>query len=303
MTFTQLEVFALLAELRGFTLAATRLGISQSAVSHALKALEQEMGVELIHRHQAGVELTDIGAQLLLRAQEILGLSETMRQEAADARGMKRGTLRIGSFGPSASMRLLPDILEHYRRTYPAIEVRIDEGTDQEVISWIQERRVDVGFVVLPEDKLDTFALCDDRMVALLPANHPLADAPNVSLKALCDGPFIMTEAGSWPLLQRLFSAQKLTPNVIHRSAQLISTLAMVEKGYGVSILAEQALPERNSLHTSSYIKKLLSPPVIRSVGLAVLDERQASPATKAFIRIAVVAIAQHDSGNDLQTI
>lgn len=287
MTFTQLEIFALLAELRGFTLAATRLGISQSAVSHALKALEQEMGVELIHRHQAGVELTDIGAQLLLRAQEILGLSETMRQEAADARGMKRGTLRIGSFGPSASMRLLPDILEHYRRTYPAIEVRIDEGTDEEVIRWIQERRVDVGFVVLPEDKLDTLALCEDQMVALLPANHPLADAPHVSLKALCDGPFIMTEAGSGPLLQRLFCAQKLVPNVIHRSAQLISTLAMVEMGYGVSILAEQALPERGSLHTSSYIKKPLNPPVTRSVGLAVLDERQASPATKAFFKIA----------------
>lgn len=288
MTFTQLEIFALLAELRGFTLAATRLGISQSAVSHALKALEQEMGVELIHRHQAGVELTDIGAQLLLRAQEILGLSETMRQEAADARGMKRGTLRIGSFGPSASMKLLPEILAHYRRAYPGVEVRIDEGTDQEVISWIHERRVDVGFVVLPEDKLDTVELCEDQMVAVLPANHPLADAPHVSLKALCDGPFIMTEAGSGPLLQRMFSAQKLTPNVIHRSAQLISTLAMVEKGYGVSILAEQALPERNSLHASSYIKKLLSPSVTRSVGLAVLDERQASPATKAFIRIAV---------------
>lgn len=68
MTLTQLEVFARVAELRGFTLAATRLHISQSAVSHAIKALEQEMGVELIHRHQAAIELTDIGAQLLLRA-------------------------------------------------------------------------------------------------------------------------------------------------------------------------------------------------------------------------------------------
>ena len=288
MTFTQLEIFARVAELRGFTLAATRLGISQSAVSHALKALEQEMGIELIHRHQGGVELTDIGAQLLLRAQEILGLSETMRQEAADARGMKRGTLRIGSFGPSASMKLLPAILARYRRTYPGIEVRIDEGTDREVISWIQERRVDVGFVVLPEDKLDTVVLCEDQMVALLPASHPLAGAQHVSLAELCDGPFIMTEAGSGPLLQRLFSAQKLVPNVLYRSAQLISTLAMVEMGLGVSILAEQALPERDSLHANSYLKKPLSPPVTRRVGLAVLDERQASPATKAFMRIAV---------------
>lgn len=288
MTFTQLEIFARVAELRGFTLAATRLNISQSAVSHAIKALEQEMGVELIHRHQAAVELTDIGAQLLLRAREILGLAETMHQEAADARGMKRGTLRIGSFGPSASMKLLPAILERYRRVYPGIEVRIDEGTDQEVISWIQERRIDVGFVTLPENNFDTFALCEDRMVALLAANHPLANAEHVSLKTLSTEPFIMTEAGSGPLLQRLFAAEKLVPDVRHRSAQLISTLAMVERGYGVSILAEQALPERHTLLPESYLIKPLNPPIARTVGLAVLDERQASPATKAFIKIAI---------------
>ena len=62
MTFTQLEIFVLVAELRGFTAAAMRLSISQSAVSHAIKALEQEMGVGLIQRHQAAIELTDIGA-------------------------------------------------------------------------------------------------------------------------------------------------------------------------------------------------------------------------------------------------
>ena len=287
MTLTQLEVFARVAELRGFTLAATRLHISQSAVSHAIKALEQEMGVELIHRHQAAIELTDIGAQLLLRAREILGLAETMRQEAADARGMKRGTLRIGSFGPSSSMRLLPRILERYRQRYPNIEIRIDEGTDQEVVSWLQERRVDVGFVVLPEDKLDTFTLCEDQMVAILPANHALATTSSVSLEALCREPFIMTEAGSGPLLERLFSSQKRVPNVLHRSAQLISTLAMVEMGYGVSILAEQALPERPLRQAGSYVTKPLDPPVKRSVGLAVLNEGHASPATKAFIEIA----------------
>ena len=100
MTLTQLEIFSLVAELQGFTSAATRLGITQSAVSHAIKSLEQELQVDLFRRHQAQVELTDIGTQLLLRARAMLGLAATLAQEAADARGMKRGTLRIGSFGP-----------------------------------------------------------------------------------------------------------------------------------------------------------------------------------------------------------
>lgn len=68
MTLTQLEIFSRVAELAGFTSAATCLGITQSAVSHAIKSLEQKLGVELFRRHQAQVELTDIGSQLLLRA-------------------------------------------------------------------------------------------------------------------------------------------------------------------------------------------------------------------------------------------
>ena len=287
MTFTQLEIFVLVAELRGFTAAAMRLSISQSAVSHAIKALEQEMGVGLIQRHQAVIELTDIGAQLVLRAREILGLGETMRQEAADARGLKRGTLRIGSFGPTSSLRLLPKILAEYRKEYPGIEVRIDEGADLEVIQWLQDRRVDIGFVVLPEDRFDTVPIAEDQLVALLPSAHPLAKQPDVKLEALCDGPFILTQAGSAALVERIFAAAKLVPKIRYRSAQLISTLGMVERGDGVTIVAELALPEVDSARPTAYVQRPLNPPVPRRIGLAVHNQRQASPATQAFIEIA----------------
>lgn len=287
MTFTQLEIFVLVAELRGFTSAAMRLSISQSAVSHAIKALEQEMGVELIQRHQAAIELTDIGARLLLRAREILGLGETMRQEAADARGMKRGTLRIGSFGPSSSLRMLPKILDEYRKAYPDIEIRIDEGADLEVIQWVQDRRVDIGFVVLPEERFDTFPIAEDQLVALLPSSHPLAGQPNVRLEALCDAPFILTQAGSAALVERIFAAAKLVPKIRYRSAQLLSTLGMVESGAGVTILAELALPAIDSARPAAYVTRPLDPPVPRHIGLAVHNQRQASPATQAFIEIA----------------
>lgn len=146
MTLTQLEIFSLVAELQGFTSAAHRLGISQSAVSHAIKALEQELGVELLRRQQSQVELSDIGQQLLLRARAMLGLASTLRQEAADARGMKSGTLRIGSFGPTASIGLLPKILPRYRAAYSGIEVHIDEGPDRQVCcsGWMSDESMSV---------------------------------------------------------------------------------------------------------------------------------------------------------------
>ncbi|MDI3273596.1 LysR family transcriptional regulator [Pseudomonas sp. MDT1-16] len=284
MTLTQLEIFSLVAELHGFTAAANRLGISQSAVSHALKSLEQELGVELLRRHQSQVELSDIGQQLLPRARAMLGLANTLRQEAADARGMKRGTLRIGSFGPTSSIKLLPLILQHYRAAHPGIEVHIDEGPDRQVIQWLEERRIDIGFVVLPEDRFDTFALIKDQMVALLPVNHPLARRDSLSLSDLCHDPFVLTEAGSSELVSRLFSAARLTPNVRYRCSQLLSTLDTVGRGDALTVIAEGSLPHDLD---SRYVKKPLSPPVARQVGLAVLDQRQSSPAALAFIKLA----------------
>ncbi|AZO82688.1 LysR family transcriptional regulator [Stutzerimonas stutzeri] len=284
MTLTQLEIFSLVAELHGFTPAANRLGISQSAVSHALKSLEQELGVELLRRHQTRVEPSDIGQQLLLRARAMLGLANTLRQEAADARGMKRGTLRIGSFGPTSSIKLLPLILQQYRAAHPGIEVHIDEGPDRQVLQWLEERRIDIGFVVLPEERFDTVALIEDQMVALLPADHPLAVHDSLNLKDLCAFPFVLTEAGSSELVSRLFTAARLTPNIRYRCSQLLSTLDVVARGDGVTVVAEGSLPPQSD---SRYVKKPLSPTVVRQVGLAVLDRRQASPATLAFIKLA----------------
>lgn len=284
MTLTQLEIFSLVAELQGFTSAAHRLGISQSAVSHAIKALEQELGVALFRRHQSLVEPSDIGLQLLGRARAMLGLANTLQQEAADARGMKRGTLRIGSFGPTASIRLLPGILSRFRAAHPGVEVHVDEGPDRQVLQWLDERRIDVGFVVLEQERFDTFALFEDQMVALLPAGHPLALRDTLSLHDLCDDPFILTQAGSAELVTHLFSAAQLRPKVRYRCAQLLSTLEAVSRGDGLSIVAEASLPQA---HDPRYVKRPLSPRVSRRIGLAVLDRRQASPATLAFIDIA----------------
>lgn len=288
MTLTQLEIFSQLAALRGFTLAAARLGISQSAVSHAIKSLEQELGVELVQRHQARVELTDIGQRLLLRARSLLGLAETMRQEAADAKGMKQGTLRIGSFGPTASMRLLPALLADYRQRYPGIEIHVEEGPDQQVVQWLRERRIDTGFVVLPDETFDTWPLLEDRMVAVVPRQHPLAAHDTLTLRDLCDDPFVLTGAGSAELVMRLFTASGLTPQIRYRGTQLLSTLDTVARGDGVTLLAELALP-RPARGEADYVSRPLAPQVARRIGLAVLDQRQSSPATLAFVRLALM--------------
>ena len=296
MTFSQLEIFVVVAELCGFTLAAQQLGISQSAVSHALKKLEEDLGVSLIERNKSHAELTVAGIRLLPRVREILGLSETIRQESADIKGLQLGSLRIGSFGPTSSLHLLPDILDGYRKQFPNIKVRIDEGNDQQVVQWLQERRVDVGFVVLPDERFDTFALIEDQMVALIPKSHSLADKDKILLKDLSDVPFILTEAGSAQLISKLFAAEDLIPDIRYRTTQLMTTIALVAKGEGVALVAELALPQ--ALQTDGYVVRQLAPQYKRTIGLALHSTRQASPATQAFIKMAVQILKNGNCSN-----
>lgn len=287
MTFTQLEIFALVAELRSFTAAAARLGISQSAVSHALKSLETEFGLDLVIRERGTIEMTPVGQQLLLRTREILGLAEAMRQEVAAARGLHRGVLRIGSFGPTSSLKLLPVLLAAYRERHPGIDVQVEESSDSEVAQWLLDRRIDAGFVSLPDERFDTVLMAVDQLVALVPVNHPLASARTVTLEQLCGAPFIMTEAGSAGLIEPLFAAEGLALKPRYRMAQIITILGMVECGEGTSIVAELALPATLYRTHPGIVKLPLKPMVKRRIGLAVRSLRHAAPAARALLDLA----------------
>lgn len=287
MTFTQLEIFAVVAELGSFTAAGQRLAITQSAVSHALKQLETEWGVTLLSRGATGIAVTEVGKSLLVRVRELLGVSEAIRQEVAAVRGVHRGVLRIGSFGTTSSLQLLPRILEQFKRSYPGIDIFVDEGEDEEVNQWLIERRVDVGFVVLPDERFDTVPLVEDQFVALIPSAHPLAAKKAVSLSDVSVMPFIMTLAGSAAAIQRLFAQERLLPSVKQRYAQIITIIKMVENGSGLSIVADLAAPDQIMALCPGVTKRPLTPRVKRSVGLAVLKREHASPAVEAFLKVA----------------
>ena len=145
MTPAQLQAFVTLAQTNSFTSAAMMLGITQSAVSHAIKSLEDELGVSLFVRGKAEIVLTEVGKDLVGKAHSVLGFSESIKQTANEARNLQQGILRVGSFGPSFSVGLLPIILKKYRRRYPNINVYVEEGEDHQVMDWIDQRQVDLG--------------------------------------------------------------------------------------------------------------------------------------------------------------
>lgn len=284
MTFSQLKIFSVLANCSSFTSASQQLSISQSGVSHAIKTLEDELGVKLFLRNQSRIELTYVGMRLLERARTILSLEATMRQEATGVKQMKQGTVKIGAFDPGSTIHILPSILEAYREKYPNIDVFVEEGSNKQIHQWLIERRIDIGIMQLPQPEHDAIHLLTDRLVALVPKQHPLAKESEVCLKALCKEPMVLADVGSPELVTQLLSSQNLKPQIQYRTSQLISTLDIVARGEAVSIVTSSDLPKSSMMNV---MQKPLTPTLERQIGMVVLNEQHTSPAVKAFLTLA----------------
>jgi len=285
-----LEVFAALARAGSFSRAAALLGITQSAVSHAVRALESELGVTLVHREGVQPSLSDAGSQLLVRANDILQQREALVQEAATVRGVARGTLRIASFGSTSSLRLLPALLAAYRRAQPEVEVQVEEQDDETVIRWLLEQRAEIGFVTLPDDRFETVRLAEDEFVAVVPSAHRLAQKRVIQAKDLEGEPFIRTGAGSGPAVDRILAESGARPKVLYRFEQLSSVLGFVAQGHALAIAARLALPDE----APGVAYRSLSPPQRRITGLAVRNMKRLSPAASAFVAMARQQARRH---------
>ena len=288
MTFTQLNIFSKLAELQNFTKTADELQISQSAISHAIKTLEKEWNIQLFYRNQNDIKLTEHGLKLLIKTREILNLNQGLHQEIDEIHGIHHGTLRIGSFGTSSSIILIPLILELYKQRYPNIEIYIEEGNDQDISTWLVNRKIDIGFVVLPDDRFDTIHIMDDIFVALIPKHYELASKKAIELSDLVPYPFLMTGAGSQRHVANMFKKLGLAPNIKCNFSQLLTIINMVNSGTGVSVVADMALNKDLLNLYPNIVKRPLKPNIKRSIGLAVKNKAHVTPATQAFIDIAL---------------
>ena len=288
MTLAQLQAFLVVADVGSFTVASEQLGMTQSAVSHAVAALEKELQISLLERKRGSVATTEIGQQVLSQAREMLMLAERIRQSAATAIGLETGRLRLGSF-PSVSARLLPDLLRRFKRRYPGIEITLLEGTDQEVREWIQTRTVDAGVVTLPTDKVfKTVELAQDEFLVVVPKRHRLASSRQVDIRQLSDEPFIMSKAGCGPFIRSLFRQAKVIPKVQFEVIGLQTIFAMVEDNMGVTIVPSMTLPaDCSKLHMMS-----LSPKQLRRTAFAALAEGSVTPALSAFLNEIELGIA-----------
>lgn len=283
MTWTQLAVFSKVVEMGSFTRAAEVLHMSQSAVSHAIAGLETECGMPLLIRdRKQGIVVTDFGRRVLEPMRVILNRVAQIEQEAAAAQGLEAGTIRIGSF-PSASARLLPQIVRVFEKQHPYITMVLFEGTDQEVTEWLQDRVIDVGFAAQSTPSPDTIPLTQDKMVVVLPKGHVLGEHDSVSIESLVDHPFIMSTGGCEPLIEEAFGPSQCRPSIKFAVRDMDTILNMVREGLGITIVPALSLPDT----TPHILVKNLHPTIWRYLGLRCPFINEATPAVRSFVALA----------------
>ena len=278
-TLRQLELLLALTSSDGIAGAGAKLGMSPSATSHALRALEIALGTELVDRNASGIALTYTGEHVLPHVRDVFASLQLVQATALAGAELKTGLLRLGSFGASATIRVLPPLIERFKARYPGVDVMVTEKPDEQTSLDLIERRLELAAVTLPKSDFDSQTLAVDELVAVLPSGHSLAKLETVPLSEMTADPFILTRAGSQALVTKLFSRNGLRPRVTYELLQLMSILELVASGKGISVLAKLALPDRYN----GTVFRPISPGTSRRIGLVCLNENRLSPVARAF--------------------
>lgn len=280
MNLQKYFAFVRAAEYGSFTRAAEILNYSQSGISRMIGDLEKEWGVVLLERSKGGVRLTSDGMRLLPLAKDLITDWESLQHEVDALNGLESGLIRIGTFSSVAS-NWMPNIIRAFRRDYPAIDYELLLGDYREIEKWIYEGRVDCGFLVLPTDPgLETIFLEEDRLMAVLPEDHPLAGCDRFPVTALCEEPFLLLEKGGQSEITPIFDRCGLKPDVRFTTWDDYAIMSMVESGLGISVLPELILKRA----PYRIVTRELDVPAFRRIGLALRSKKSASRAVKRFL-------------------
>ncbi len=237
----QLRAFTSLARTGSFTLAAKELYLSQSAVSHSMKALEQDVGCRLLDRLGKKVLLTQAGEQLLHHAQKILSEMSQARESLRQLGKWGRARLRVGA-STTACQYILPAVLREFKESFPQCLINVEPGDTPEAIALLRENRIDLALALQPknEEKMEFVPLFTDELVFLMSPVHPWAAAGRVTREEIPRQYYVLYNKNSYTfrMVEEYFHEDDMVLNTVMEFGSMEAIKELVKLSVGVSILA-----------------------------------------------------------------
>lgn len=237
----QLRAFATLARVGSFTLAARELNLTQSAISHSIRALEQDVGCLLLDRMGKKVSLTQAGEQLLHHATKILDEMSVTRESLRQLGQWGKGRLRIGA-SASACQYILPAVLREFKESFPQYTITIEPGDVSECLDALVKNRIDLGIGLEPEKEpqLEFLPLFTDELIFLTSPMHPWAMNRKISREEIPRQNYVLYNKTSYTfrMVERYFREEEMVLNTVIELGSMEAIKELVKLGLGVSILA-----------------------------------------------------------------
>lgn len=279
----QIQLIVKISETGSFTKAGEELHMTQPAVSRIVAAVESELGTKLIKRNRKnGLVFTDVGERILILFRNVLGELQKVDELVAAERGLEIGKVHIGAY-PTACTRFIPKIIRTMEEKHPGLEVKLSEGSVDQVKEWLRTRFIDVGITIPPDHDFDIIPLVKDELIVVMHANHPLVQQKSIGIPDLEGEHLILGRGGYEVQVHALFKEFKMKPHVRFVVDHLDTALSMVKEGLGIIITTKGAL---SSLPDQVLFREL-KPSMFRDINIAVPDIEDISQATNVFIQTA----------------
>ena len=236
----QLRAFVILARTGSFTLAGKELCLSQSAVSHAMKALEEEVGCRLLSRVSKKVSVTQAGEQLLHHAEKILTEMETARSSLKHLGKWGQSYLRIGA-SSTACHYILPPVLREFKKQFPQCLVTIGSDDSAQAMELLENNRIDLALVLKPpqEVSFELQPLFTDELAFVLSPAHPWSTQGIVRAEIPRQN-YILYQKSSLTsrMVREYFRQEKMVLNTVMELGSMEAIKELVKLELGISILA-----------------------------------------------------------------
>ena len=237
----QLRAFRVLARTGSFTQTARELHLTQSGISHSMKALEGEIGCRLLDRLGKKVVLTQAGEQLLQHAEKILSEMSAARESLTQLGKWGRGRLRLGA-STTACQHLIPPVLREFKESFPEHAITLEPGDTPELVAGLLQQRLDLALTleVEREPRLEFHPLFTDELQFLVAASHPWAHAGRVAREEIPRQNYILYSKRSvtFRLIEHYFRREQMVLNAVIEVGSMEATKELVKLGLGVCILA-----------------------------------------------------------------
>ncbi len=254
MELTPLRYFIAIAAAGHMTRAARTLGVTQPALSAALRKLEAEVGADLLHRTGRGVELTEAGRVFLSAAEDTVRRADGAIRAVREVVGLERGSIRVGG-GATATTDLLPRVVSTVRAAHPGLRFYVREAGSSAVAAAVLAGELDLGIITLPLEArlardLVEVPLVEDELRLIVPAKHPLRDKKQFRWTDLAGESVVAFEAGTAvrEMIDLASAAAGVPLNVVMELRSIESIKQMVAAGIGVGFVSRFGLGDGEGL-------------------------------------------------------